>query len=394
MDSVEHYDIVIVGGGAVGLSLLHSLSRFFKILVLESRKSLPLSQDRFIVLSDSSRKFYQNLALWQAIAPHCTPIERIEVSVQGEYGTSSLNTNNTAYPAMGYVISLHQLEAILLNNIDNLNLQISIGSRLTECEYQDNIWKIDYIQNETVQKITAHCLIGADGQDSLVRLKNNIGLTKKSYNHQAIIGTVSTQGHGCQAFERILAKGAIAFLPLPDKRAVFIWTLPDNQAQAWFEESDEALLNLLQNEFGYRVGKLSDLQFKKIFPLNMTQADLQGRSTQKLLLMGTAALSLHPIGAQGLNLSLRNIQGFVKLIQRQLHVDPEKSLNIEKLIQDYLMLVHNDQVQTQWITDALASYVAGGPFPKSVRALGVTLFDSLSPLKKAFTQMNMGLGVL
>lgn len=392
MDEMDHYDIVIVGGGAVGLSLLYSLSAFFKILVLESRKNIPVSQDRFIVLSNSSRKFYQNLALWQAIEPHCSAIESIEVSVQGEYGTSVLKTNNTLHPAMGYVISLHTLEAILSHTLDNRSLNIGIGARLTECYYQENTWKIEYIQNEMVKKVTAQCLIGADGQDSLVRIKNNIGLTKKSYNHQAIIGTVTTQGHAGQAFERLLAKGAIAFLPLADKRAVFIWTLPDNYAKAWFEKPDEALLNILQNEFGYRLGKLSDLQCKKIFPLNMTQADLQGKAYQKLLLMGTAALSLHPIGAQGLNLSLRNIQSFVNLIQMQLH--HEASVNIEKLIQDYLEGVGSDQFQTQWMTDTLATYVAGGPFPKSIRALGVTLFDSLSPLKNAFTRMNMGLGVL
>lgn len=387
----DHYDIVIVGGGAVGLSLLHSLSNlprqpFFKILVLESRKSANLAQDRFIVLSDSSRKFYQNLGYWQAIYCHCTPIESIQVSVQGQYGTSLLTANDMADTALGYVISLNQLETILAKNE-----AVSIGSRLVDCTYQEDIWQITYTQDEQIKRITTQWLIGADGQDSLVRVKNNIGLIKKAYGHQAIIGTVNTCGHANQAFERILAKGAIAFLPLPDKRAVFIWTLPDGQAREWFEKTDDELLNLLQKEFGYRLGILSDLQSKKIFPLHMMQAQYQGKANEKLLLMGTAALSLHPIGAQGLNLSLRNIHSLIALIQAQLY---NQSVSIQTVIQQYLELVQTDQFQTGWITDKLASYVAGGPFPKPVRALGLILFDSIPPLRRVFTRMNMGLGVL
>lgn len=404
---MDYYDIVIVGGGAVGLSLLGSLLKKtdLKVLILESRaasnsdqtesKNLNMNQDRFIVLSNSTRKFYQHLGCWQAIEEHCAPIESIEVSAQGQYGTSELKATHITAPALGYVISLYQLEKTLEETLeitlDSLSACLAMGARLVKGEFIETQWQITYTQNGLLKTLNTQCLIGADGKDSLVRTQNQIGITTKSYGHQAIIGTVRVQKKTNQAFERFLSNGAIAFLPLKNQRAVFIWTLPDNEAQAFFQKTESECLIALQAAFGYRLGKLSDLQAKKIFPLNMMRADCQGKPAEKLLLMGSAALSLHPIGAQGLNLSLRNIHLLAQLIDAQ---KQDTFFCFTTLIQQYLEKIEDDQAHTIWITDKLASYVSGGPFPLPLRALGIVLFDSLPPLKRAFTNLNTGLGVI
>lgn len=377
-----HYDIVIVGGGAVGLSLWRCLSDItnLKILILDARREV--DQDRFIVLSESSRKFYQTLGLWSVIEKHCVPISAVQLSMQGQYGTSVLKANQIRCPALGYVMSLYQLE----KNLDNHLIQ---NARLIEC-YHHHQWQLIYEQNSVMNHVTAECLIGTDGQDSVVRTQNQIKLITKAYGHQAIMGIVSVQIESSYAFERFLKKGAIAFLPLKNKRAVFIWTLPNEEALALFQEMDQTLLNRLQNEFGYRLGKLSDLQSKKIFPLNMTQADCQGTPPKKLLLMGAAALNLHPIGAQGLNLSLRTIECFSRLLKDQ---ERQSSYCFETLIHAYLETIRSDQIQARWMTDKLASYVSGGPFPLPMRALGMMVFDSMPFFKKTFTKMSTGLGI-
>lgn len=393
---MDVYDIVIVGGGAVGLSLLRSLSKMpdLKVLVLESRAISncdPLSasnQDRFIVLSNSTRKFFQELGCFDVVHTHCTPIDTIEVSAQGQYGTSQLKASDLKTAALGYVISLYQLEKILETDLSQDSL--CMGAKLTQCEWVDNEWLITYTQNSQIKTIQSKCLIGADGQHSLVRTQNQIDLKTKTYGHQALIGTVNVQSHTYPAFERFLKKGAIAFLPLKDQRAVFIWTVPEDEAQQLFQKEEAEFLNILQDCFGYRLGKLSNLQGKKVFPLTMTQADVQGKAYQSLLLMGTSALSLHPIGAQGLNLSLRNIGLLAKLLNEQ----KDCTLCFKKLIQQYLEKIQQDQKQTIWMTDKLASYVSGGPFPLPLRALGILLFDGISPLKKMFTHLNTGLGVI
>jgi 2-octaprenyl-6-methoxyphenol hydroxylase len=384
-----HYDIVIVGGGAVGLSLLWSLSKTkpLKILLLESKEQANLNlsadsilnQDRFIVLSDSSRRFFQFLGCWQAIEAHSTPISAIELSVQGQYGTSTLKADDLKVPALGYVVSLYQLENSLESGCSDQNLMR--GASLVECTY-DNHWHLTYTQNSKNHSITSDYLIGADGQDSQVRIQNQIELKIKEYGHQAIIGSVQVENSSHQAYERFLDKGAIAFLPLNNHRAVFIWTLPDNEAHILFKKEDPDFLNHLQNEIGYRLGRLSKLQNKKRFPLTMSEAQIQGIAHKKMLLMGAAALNLHPIGAQGLNLSLRTIKGLTQLMQTD-----------ARWIEHYLEAIRVDQFQIRWMTDALASYVSGGPFPLILRGLGLSIFDHVPFLKRTFTKISTGLGV-
>lgn len=379
---IMHYDIVIVGGGAVGLSLFGCLSKVknLKILVLDSRRDL--NQDRFIVLSEVSRQLYKRLGCWPVIEKECVPISAIQVSMQGQYGTSVLKADQIGCSALGYVIALSQLEKALASPLVQ-------NARLIEC-YFNHKWQLKYEQNSVVNHITSDCLIGTDGQNSVVRTQNKIPLITKEYGHQALMGTVSVQVDSPYAFERFLKKGAIAFLPLKNKRAVFIWTLANEQALALFQETDQALLNLLQAEFGYRLGKLSDLQSKKIFPLNMTQAQCQGKPDRNLLLMGAAALNLHPIGAQGLNLSLKTIEILSRLFKDQ---ENQPVYCFERLIQAYLEAIGPHQLQARWMTDKLASYVSGGPFPLPLRGLGMMIFNTLPFLKKTFTKVNAGLGL-
>ena len=143
----EAVDIVIVGGGAVGLSLFHALKNITpNVILLESRAKNVLNiQNRVIGLSVSSQKFLHSLSLWDQIQKYCTPIKSVEVTVEKQFGSSVLSAEEQGFPALGYVIGLQQIESILYDRIDaHLKEKIFFEAPLINCHQMNNLWHLTY----------------------------------------------------------------------------------------------------------------------------------------------------------------------------------------------------------------------------------------------------------
>ena len=149
--------------------------------------------------------------------------------------------------------------------------------------------------------------------------------------------------------------------------------------------TDKAFLSACQEALGSSYGKLKGLGKRMVLPLSMQVAKKQ--TSHRFLLMGNAAHSLHPIAAQGLNLSLRDIWQ----LKKQLTGKSIQDLGNNAFLEVYSKARQGDQGRIIFATDKIAKYLSGGPLPMSLRALGVSLFDSFSPAKKLFTRYSMGL---
>ena len=386
------YDCVIVGGGAVGATLALTLAQLkCKVLLLEKEKSLSNRaqsdfETRTLGLSYASHFIYDTLGIWNQL--NTVPIKQVLVSVKGKFGSCCLDHRDQGICALGYVVGWSDLEHTLYQALEKSDyVDIYQGEKIIEKVYQHHLdnWQLSITKKNETKIITCRLLVAADGVTSLLREEQKITLKKIKYDHCAVMANVKmvNMPEGA-AIERFLQEGAIALLPWKQNYATCVWTAQLQFAQMLKALSNEAYIHQCQQQLGSRVGTITEIGKRLYLPLE----NGIGLSPiwPSVLLLGNAAHSLHPIAAQGLNLSLRDIWQLRKQV-----IKNKNDLGSKEFLNEYVSARQRDQAKVVFATDKMARFMSGGPLPTWLRALGITLFDSLLPIKNKFTRLCMGL---
>ncbi|MFI4937087.1 MAG: FAD-dependent oxidoreductase [Candidatus Berkiellales bacterium] len=386
-------DCVIVGGGAVGASLALALAQLnYKVTLLEKNKPALPPEDfhaRTLGLSYASHYIYDVLGIWDQLKNRAIPIQEVCVSVKGKFGSARLTHLDHQAPALGYVIGCSDLESALYQQLaKSENVHIYRGAEIAECFSYPDHWDLLITHNANSEKITCRLLVAADGTTSHLRQAQGIPTQKISYDHWAMISNVKIANFPKGvAVERFLKEGAIALLPWQQNFATCVWTIKSELKEALSALSPEEYMAECQKQLGQRFGTIVEMGQRGCLSLDMILAIRQ--SSPRFLLLGNAAHSLHPIAAQGLNLSLRDIW---QLRKQALKYQPNfGDLGNSEFLKEYLAARKCDQARVVFATDKMARFMSGGPLPSWLRALGVTLFDCLHPIKNKFTRYSMGL---
>ncbi|MGD9592807.1 MAG: FAD-dependent oxidoreductase [Candidatus Berkiella sp.] len=382
-------DVVIVGAGVVGLSLALVLGQQdYRVLLIEQRKDFSIPDDfeaRTLALSYSSKKIFESLSVWQSLANHAVPIEQVVVSMKGQYGTTRLNTP-TEYDALGYVVGANRLEQILQDKLLSLpNVKLLSNSRVISRQSTMQHWSL--MIEGLNEAVSCQLLVGADGAQSQLRQEQQITSSRYDYQHFALVVNLEIPAlRPFTAIERFLPKGAIALLPWQNKSVTCVITTSEEEALMLKDLSLPDFLAQCEAKLGKRLGKITKASKRYVFPLVMTLADSQ--CAARFLLMGNAAHNLHPIAAQGFNLSMRDIwQLHSQIIKSKARCD----LGSQGFLQEYANARKTDQHRVIFATDKIAKLMSGNVIPAPLRAMGITLFDSMSPLKNGFVHFAMGL---
>lgn len=351
------YDVAIIGGGMVGMSMALALaSTPFKICLLEASPTKPSKTAKPLVLSEASRRFYETLGLWPSLKPYIVPIEAVHASEKGQWGVARFNAVEQKLPAFGYVIESELLEEKLR---ESLNIEI-INETITTAEQLKNL--------------RAKLIIGADGTFSQVRQLLNLGEEEQDFKETALVGTLKTNSHKKTAFERFLPEGALAVLPFYENASAFIYTVPNKNIKKLQSLTEQDFLKHLQEQLGYYAGQVESVTQTGAYPIKQVLA--KKWSEGNVLLLGNAAHTLHPIAAQGFNLALRDIGALVKCIQK----DPALTL---EWLPEYVKARQHQQAHILRFIKALLAIKWG-------RGVALFLFDSL-PVKYPFLSFAMGL---
>lgn len=384
------FDVAILGGGAVGATLALMLAQLnYQVLIIEKKINNNVVSDidaRTVALSFASVHILKTLGIWQQLQNKTVNIEEVAVSVSGRLGRSRLQSSAQNVPFLGKVTAFDEFERVFFDALSSLpKVTIMRPATLQHAQLKQDAWELQ-IEDTQVVKVNARLLVAADGIDSSLRETAGIGVDKTEYGHVAVLANVERQHAPLStAIERFLPEGAIALLPWRNQLATCVYTATFERAQALMAMNDIDYLAACQDALGKRDGKLIGIGRRVRLPLTMQVATQQ--TSNRLLLLGNAAHSLHPIAAQGLNLSLRDIwQLKNQLVQHRL-----QDLGSSAFLMTYQTARKDDQQRVIFATDKIAKYLSGGPLPMSLRALGVTLFDSLSPAKSLFTRYSMGL---
>ena len=354
----SRYDIAIVGGGLMGaaLALLFCKTLPGRRVVLIEQKALESASDQVLAqpnfdarstaLAPTSATILRRLGVWPALAAHVTAIHRVQVSDRGHLGWVRLDTDSNQGEPLGYVVENRALGRALTDAMlacEGLDLKAPMQvQRLTTL--RDGVRL-----NLSDQHLEAELVVVADGADS--PLRHQLGITEfnKDYQQSAVIANVRhEQSHGETAFERFTHHGPLAFLPLggaTGHTSAVVWTWPADQAADALSMGDREFLHRLQNEFGYRLGRVQQVGVRQAYALRLCLAREQVRSG--VVLMGNAAHFLHPVAGQGYNLALRDGLRLAEVLQSA----GQGSLGDLALLQEYERRQASDQRNTVRLSD-------------------------------------------
>jgi 2-octaprenyl-6-methoxyphenol hydroxylase len=309
------YDLIIIGSGMVGASLAAALRESaLKIALIDSTPPHPAEDHRLIALNYSSYCFFKNIGVWDKLAPYAESIQQVHISNRGHLGAVRLCANELNLATLGYVVPAKYINAALQNLLETQK-NITLFRPATLKNFTQHATHVS-AQLQTAENeilLDGKFLIGADGTQSTVRTQLGIPIETIDYAQNALVTVTELQRpHLNMAYERFHATGAIAMLPLKENRCATIWTDSTKTIQELLELDEAAFLAILQKQFGYRLGRFQAISKRYTYPLKMlTSTQIHNA---RVLLIGNAAHTLHPIAAQGLNLALAEIAMLTQII--------------------------------------------------------------------------------
>jgi 2-octaprenyl-6-methoxyphenol hydroxylase len=386
---METYDVVIVGGGMVGASLALALENSsLNIAIVEAApwqtNQQPSYDDRGIALSYGSQRIFETMDVWQQLKPPCTPIQHIHVSDRGHFGVTRLHAENENVPALGQVITARDLGQTLVAKLSKqTHLSLFSPASVIGLSHSENVAEVTLDNGQTLK---TKLVVAADGSQSSIRKLLDIQALEYDYKQTAITANVSTERpHQNWAYERFTDTGPIALLPLSENRSSLVWTVNTGHEQAILKSDDDEFLNLLQQRFGYRLGRFTKVGQRNSYPLKLVQADQAIQ--QRIVLIGNAAHSLHPIAGQGFNLGLRDVAVLADIICQQMN-----DCGDIRGLTDYHHWRINDQDNVIKTTNNLVHLFSNDNFFLGhARGAGLGLMEKLPPVKSWLARRSMGL---
>lgn len=397
--------VIIVGGGMVGLSLALMLAKSNIAVKLLEAVKYPNYDDenvapyhssfdaRNTALSRRSVQIYQKLGLWQALQQHATPILQVHITEQGSFGKARLVAEQEKVESFGQVIENAWLGRVLLTQVRQQPLiELIDGVQVTSLTQDADQVQIEAMRNgEYIHSLKSKLVIAADGRDSFCRQAIGVGVDEHDYDQVAIVTTVQTsKPHQQVGFERFSALGPLALLPLPGEyRRSVVWPVKKGTEAEWLgEENDQHFLDALQETYGDRAGKFEKTGKRFSYPLAQVLANKQ--AVGRVVLMGNAAHTIHPVAGQGFNLCLRDADVLVRFLMEQLAKSDDIG-NPDNLLAYEQARLTDQQRVIKFCDSVVRGFSNQNPILKLLRNTGLIAFDVIPGVKPLVANYAMGL---
>ena len=396
------FDLIIIGGGLAGASLACALKNIdenlsLKIAVVEAyelnAKQQPSYDDRTVALSYGSRCIFETIGLWPALAEHAEAIDTIHISDRGHFGVTRLTREQEGVDALGYVLENKRIGETLYKAIADAsadNITLFCPAEIIALQQDDAQVSVSVLMQGEKKLISGKLLVAADGNNSAVMKLLSIGNSRKNYQQTALITNVTPgKKHNNVAYERFTDTGPLALLPMQSNRCSVVWTLSPAQAEELSALDDEAFLVQLQQRFGFRLGQFKKVGLRQSYPLFLQAATqmVHGR----VVVIGNAAHSLHPVAGQGFNLALRDIAILSELIIDNMR--SAKDIGEQAMLQEYVRLREQDIKRVYRFTDTLVKTFSNNITALAhLRSVALLMVDVLPDIKHQLATQSMGMG--
>lgn len=387
---MDEYDITIIGGGLIGLSLCQLLSRSpLRINMIESSLLTSKSHDedtRTLVLSPSSQQLLQAMNLWSHV--ESIPMEGIHISSQGYPLSTRIHAHEVKLPYLGYAVRASQLKEILYKSVVLQNhITVINPAEVVAIDAKPTYALVHYRKNNENYVCKTRLVVASDGSQSNIRKWMKINSIYKRFSEEALTATiVLKRQHDSIAYERFQRFGPMALLPIAPHKMGLVWCLTQPMVSQVKHMVMKDQLNLIQQEFGYRVGKFIEIENIKTFPLEQVYA--HSCYAQHVVCIGNAYHTLHPVAAQGLNLGWRDVSVLSAYIQQS----PVETIGTIPWLQAFEQMRRYDHDMVQIFTNTLLNLYKSKSMLAVLLRLGCMLaVDRVTWIKKVMCQYTTGL---
>jgi 2-octaprenyl-6-methoxyphenol hydroxylase len=384
---MERADVIILGGGIVGLTLAIALDRhgLSSIVVdpAEPEKQLtPQYDGRSTAVSSSSWRMLQAIGLGERLEGKGCPIEAIRVSDGLKKGSILFDPPPDDDP-LGIMFENRLLRAAL-RDTTMAGERISLVMPAQPGEVvRDGAGARVALQDGRL--LTAPLLVGAEGRNSPTREAAHIPMARWSYDHVAIVATVSHERwHENVAYEIFYPDGPFAILPMlaagdGRQRSAIVWSVRADDADAILDLPERALAHEIEKRMGGFLGPVELAGPRWNYRLGFHHA---ARITDtRLALVGDAAHGIHPIAGQGLNLGFRDAAALAEVLVEGARLGMD--LGDGQLLARYERWRSLDTLMVAAATDGLTRlYGVPGRTASAVRRLGMAAVERIGPLKE------------
>jgi 2-octaprenyl-6-methoxyphenol hydroxylase len=382
--------VLIVGGGLVGASLAIALDAAgIPATLVEAAApradAQPSYDERNLALARATVNGLDAIGVWAHAAAQATPIRHIHVSRAGEFGSARIDAAKHGVEALGWTLPARELGAALLRRLDACTQLTRLApAKLEALEPRASGWRARIRTAEGERTLDTPLLVGADGTESFVRARLGIEAERLDYEQTLFVATVTPEhAHAQRACERFSDDGPVALLPLAEGRCGLVLTVPGEQAEEVAALDDAGFIALAQRRFGWKLGRLS--RPGKRHPYAIRRVAAQRLAGPRAVLVGNAAQTVHPIGAQGFNLGLRDALTLAELVAGA--ADPGDAALLER----YAARRAPDREGTMAMSHGLVRLAClEQPALAPLRSLALLAYDRVAPLQSLLARRGMG----
>ena len=369
-------DIAIAGGGPVGLALACMLVKrgvaADRIALIDGKTAVAASQDpRSVALSWGSHELLKQIHAWPSNA---TAITQIHVSRRSRFGRTLIDCNEHQLPALGYVCRYGDLVQAL--SAESSTTEVIQHRPLLVSHAEESNTHVSMTLSDH-QQIRAGLLVQAEGGVFGSQASKEV---HRDYRQIAIVASVCSDGVVAgRAFERFTEEGPLALLPDRDGYSL-VWCVRPEHGQALLAMSEMDFLQALQQAFGNRVGTFTQIGQRHSYPLGL---NAQQTNSPRMVAIGNAAQTLHPVAGQGLNLGLRDAAVLAAVLAQS--PTPEG-------IHQFMQQRRGDRSLTVRLTDVMARVFASSEdhsLSQSLLGLSLGMIDLLPPARRTLSEQMM-----
>lgn len=314
----QEYDVIIVGAGMVGATLACALGENnFRVALVDTHKpAMSWPQEgydlRVSALTQATQKILETLHVWPRMqAERLSPFRDMHVWDVGGEGVLHFDSAELGEATLGHIVenrvtlkALHEQ----LTQWESVQLIIEVQATRLEIERAGACLTLD-----NGEVLHAPLIVAADGSRSWVRQQRGISVRGWDYDQTALVTYVKTsKSHQETAWQRFLATGPLAFLPLTEGYSSIVWSTSPEQAEQLKAMPEEHFAIELQAAFEDQLGTITEVGPRATFPLRFFETNAYVES--RVALMGDAAHTIHPLAGQGVNLGMADAASLAEVL--------------------------------------------------------------------------------
>ncbi len=381
-------DVLVAGGGYVGLSLALALKRgapSLRVAVADPAPPGAAARDgRASAIASAAREMLDALGIWPALEPLAQPVEEMIVTdsrtrdpVRPVFLTFARAEGSTA--PFAHMVPNGALVGALSEAADAAGVERISGRGVGDFSIRPGFAEVTLSDGETRR---TRLLVAADGAKSRLRALAGIRTVGWGYGQSGIVVTVAHERpHEGRAEEHFLPAGPFAILPLTGNRSSLVWTEATEAADRLVAADPFTFAIELERRFGHHLGALTVEGAPRAYPLGLMIA--RSFVADRFALCGDAAHAIHPVAGQGLNLGFKDAAALAESVvdAARLGLDPSSAAVLSR----YERWRRFDTVQMGMVTDGLNRLFSNdNPALRIARDVGLGLVDRLPQLKRRF----------